>query len=373
MKALLITLIMTGILAQFMGSSTPNESESRKLEGVYPGSEWEERKLAEVGLSQAKLDKFRDFIGGRGCVVRHGYMVYKWGDQSKRADIASAAKPIYSYFIFKALEEGKISSLDDKVSVFEPRLNEINAELGFKDRNITWRYLANQTACYGVVESPGTAFDYNDWQMALLWDTLFLKVYGATYENVDDLVLRPRLSDPINCQDDPTFMAFGTDNRPGRVAISVRDFARFGLLHLQNGKWNDKQIIKKEHVIMSVSDPVPNSIPRTAGKEAEMIAGQRSIGSTLIPDNQGEHFGSYSWLWWINGTDSDRKRMWSDATVDTYGAFGHGGIRGMFVVPTADIVVSYNDAQDINKWVNGSESPLNQAIKLLIESIVDSE
>jgi len=58
--------------------------------------------------------------------------------------------------------------------------------LAFKDRAITWRHLANQTSCYGVTEAPGTAFCYNDWQMSLFWDTLFLEVYGATYENVDE-------------------------------------------------------------------------------------------------------------------------------------------------------------------------------------------
>ena len=31
-----------------------------------------------------RLDPLRDFVGGRGCVVRRGYMVYSWGDVSKR-------------------------------------------------------------------------------------------------------------------------------------------------------------------------------------------------------------------------------------------------------------------------------------------------
>ena len=36
---------------------------------------------------------------------------------------------------------------------------------GFKDRNITWRHMANQVSCYEIGAKPGTAFDYNDWQM----------------------------------------------------------------------------------------------------------------------------------------------------------------------------------------------------------------
>jgi hypothetical protein len=146
---------------------------------VYPGETWATEKPKEAGMNAAGLDALREYVGGRGCVVRYGRMVYSWGDMSKRADVASAAKAVYAHFLFKAVEDGKISSLDEKLSKWEPRLNAINAELGHKDRNIRWRHAANQISCYGMVEKPGSAFDYNDWQMALFWDTLFLKVYGA--------------------------------------------------------------------------------------------------------------------------------------------------------------------------------------------------
>jgi hypothetical protein len=159
-------------------------------------------------------------------------MVYTWGDVSKRADVASAAKPVYAHFLLKALEIGKILSLNQRVVEWEPSLKDINETLGYKDREITWRHMANQTSCYQVVEKPGTAYCYNDWQMALFWDTLFLKVYGATYEDVDKTVFHPLLTNALGCEDNPTFMAFGVEERPGRLAISVRDFARFGLLYL---------------------------------------------------------------------------------------------------------------------------------------------
>ena len=87
------------------------------IQSVYPGSTWETKTPAEVGMDAAKLDAFGDFVSGRGCVVRYGYMVYTWGDVSKRADVASAAKPWYSHFLFKALEEGKIASLDEKLAM----------------------------------------------------------------------------------------------------------------------------------------------------------------------------------------------------------------------------------------------------------------
>ena len=342
--------------------------ERHRAEEVYPGIEWATRASQDVGLDREKLEVFSRFVGGRGCIVRHGYMIHSWGDISRRADVASACKPFYSHFLFRALEEGRIASLDEPVARWEPRLERINERLGFKDARITWRHLANQTSCYQLTESPGTAFAYNDWQMALFWDTLFLKVYRATYASVDAKLFRPRLTDRLGCQDRPTMMAFGTRNRPGRVGISVRDFARFGLLYLRRGNWNGRQLVARKNAAMAVTNPLPNSIPRAGRKGAEMIPGQRTLGSSKKPDNQTDHFGSYSWLWWINGVDRRGVRFWPDAPHDTFGAFGHGGPRAMWVVPSLDLVVSYNDAR-LDGWYSGRKSPTNQAMKRLMEAV----
>jgi len=325
---------------------------------VYPGKRWEVKRPGEAGLDGAKLEDFRNYVRGRGCVVRHGYMVYTWGDFTRRGDVASAAKPVYAHFLFKALELGKIPSLDEEVSLYEPRLRRL------KDAHITWRHLVTQTSCYGVSERPGEAFDYSDWQMALFWDLLFLKVYGATYENVDEKVLHPLLTDPLGCEDDPTFMAFGLKDRPGRLAISPRDFARFGLLYLRRGSWRGKQLIGERYAVMAVTSPLPNSIPRTRALPAEMLPGQRSIGSRRVPDDQTDHMGSYSFLWWTNGVDREGRRHWPDVPPDAYGAFGHGGLRAMIVIPSLDLIVSWNDAR-----VKGREME-NEALRRLIEAVI---
>lgn len=345
---------------------------SAAAERVFPGKTWAIKKPADVGLDATKLAALRDYVGGRGCVVRHGYLVYQWGDISRRADVASAAKPFYSFLLFKALEDGKIPSLSEKVVRWEPRLATINPQLKHKDRLITWQHLANQLSCYGLVERPATAFAYNDWQMALFWDTLFLKVYAATYGTVDAQVFHPLLTDPIGCQDNPTLMAFGTGNRPGRVAVSVRDFARFGLLFLRQGNWRGKQLLSRKLARMAVASPLPNTIPRAGNEAAEMIPGQRSIGSTRVPDNQSDHFGSYSWLWWLNGIDRHGTRMFPAAPHDLYGAFGHGGPRALWVIPSLDIVVSYNDAS-MHDWVSGAANPTNEAMRRLIAALVEAD
>ena len=47
---------------------------------VYPAAGWEKRTPEQVGLSAEKLKALGDLTGGRGCVVRQGYLVYSWGD-----------------------------------------------------------------------------------------------------------------------------------------------------------------------------------------------------------------------------------------------------------------------------------------------------
>ena len=330
---------------------------------VWPGKTWPRREPAEVGLDAAKLKAFRDCAGGRGCVVRHGRLVYTWGDAAKRGDVASAAKVFYSHFLFKAVELGKLPGVDAKAVTYEPRLARINAGLGHKDREITFRHFANQVSCYGLAEKPGEAYAYNDWQMALFWDVLFLKVYGSTYATVDKEVFGRLLTGPLGCEDRPTMLAFGAKNRAGRVAVSPRDFCRFGLLYLRGGRWRGKRLLAEKYTKMAAGEPLPNTIPRAGSKAAEMIPHQRSIGSERIPDNQTDHMGSYSWLWWTNGVDREGKRHWPDAPKDTFGAFGHGGIRAMVILPGLDLIVSWNDSK-----TRGRERE-NKALKLLVAAV----
>ncbi|MCI0682505.1 MAG: hypothetical protein L0Y71_10395 [Gemmataceae bacterium] len=342
---------------------------------VFPGKEWATRTPEPAGLDAAKLDAFRDFVGGRGCVVRGGHLVYSWGDIARRADVASAFKPWLVHFLLMLLDpltpgpsppegrgesRGILKSIDEPVSQWESRLNDLNADLGFKDRKITWRHLACQTSCYGVEEPPGAAYDYSDYNMALFFDTLFLKAYKTSYARMDADVLHARLTDLLQCEDNPTFLAFGPKNRPGRLAISVRDFCRFGMLYLHKGTWNGKQLLDAKLAEMAVSSPLPNSIPRTQGNKADMIAGQRSIGGG---NNQTDHLGSYSFAWWTNGVDRAGKRHWPDVPLDAFAALGHGGVRAMVVIPSRDLIVSWNDAK-----IKGRELE-NRALRMLVDSV----
>jgi CubicO group peptidase (beta-lactamase class C family) len=327
---------------------------------TFPNEHWETRTPEQVHLQTSTLKQLPDYTGGAGCIVRHGYLVFTWGDFTRPRDIASAAKPLYTHFLLLALQNQKIPSLDQPIADVIPELASLNPSLNHKDQHITWRHLCNQTSCYGSLENPGTAFDYNDHNMALLFDALMLHVYKSSWQNIDADILHPLLTTPLQCEDNPSFMAFGTDNRPGRAALSPRDFARFGLLYLHHGQWKNQQLLPPELTRLATQSPIPLTIPRTQGQPAQMLPNQRSIGGG---GNQCDHEGSYSYAWWINGTRRDGSRNWPNAPHDTFACLGHGDMRAVIVIPSLNIVVSWNDTR-----IQGHEM-INHALHIVTQAI----
>jgi CubicO group peptidase (beta-lactamase class C family) len=355
-SALAITVFVGLGLALAMRPEVIGAEPKYPAEAVYPGKTWAARRPEEVSLAAGKLDAMAKYIGGFGCVVRDGYLVFTWGQADKRADVASACKPWFTHFLFAAIEDGKLKSIDDPVVAVEPRLGALNASLGHKDRAIRWRHLASQTSCYGVGERPGEAYDYSDFNMALFFDSLFFGVYGTSASRVTDDFLRPRLTDVLECQDSPKF------SDRGRLAISPRDFARFGLLYLHEGNWRGRQLLTREHVRTILDSPLSNSIRRTQEKPSEMIANQRTLGGG---SNQTDHLGSYSFAWWTNGTDRDGRRHWPAAPPDTFAAVGHFGKRALVVIPGRELIVVWNES-----LIAGREME-NRALELLLGACQD--
>jgi len=327
--------------------------------GVFPGAQWKTRAPDQVGLSREKLEAIGKFVGGRGCVVRHGYMVYSWGDQSKSSDVASAFKPVLSTLMLMAVQEGRLKSPDDLVADIEPRLKSLN---NGKDAGITWRHLASQTSGYGLAEAPGAAYSYNDFALALYYDTLTHKVF----ETNGTEILRRRLAEPLQFEDAFTFDAFRRADRQGRLALSVRDFARFGLLYLRNGKWRDKQLLQPEFIRLAIDSPIPARTPLTSGREADMLPGQRSVGGTRNITPVGP--GYYSFNWWLNRTNQAGQKLFVDAPSDTYVASGHGGKRALWIFPSLDLIVCWNDSpiDDHDKSPGNPDTKGNQAVRLMV-------
>jgi CubicO group peptidase (beta-lactamase class C family) len=334
-----------------------------------PGISWEQTTPSEAGITPAAVSNFINKVEGQGCIVRYGKMVAKWGYYDHAFDIASAVKPIYAHLTYMSIVENMIPDLDSHVSDFEPRLKDLNANLDHKDADITWRHLVTQTSGYGIQDKPGSAFNYNDFPAALLIDTLTMKVWKTTFEEADQTMLHPLLSSYVHFQDAPTLN--GRNAHPGRIRISPRDFARFGLLYMREGRWGPTQVLDSDMAIMATTSPLPSSLQPTKGEPAQMLEGQRSIGNPH-GHNWEDHSNSYSYFWWINGVRDDGTRFLPDAPADTFLAAGHGGQNMLIMIPSLDLVVSVLEGLGGERpgLVSGEGRVLiNDHLKILLEGI----
>lgn len=332
---------------------------------VFPGSAWDVMTPAEAGLDEKVLYRLSAHVGGRGCVVRHGSMVYAWGDQQQSSDVASAFKPLLSTLLFFAIQDGYVTSADDLMANHEPRLRKLDPD---KDGRITWTHLGSQSSGYGLAEAPGEAYSYNDYALALYYDTLMGKVFEA---NADE-VLKRYLGVPLGFEDAYTFEAFGPTDRPGRLAVSVRDFARFGQFILHRGRWKDTQLLASDHVEAMLSTVTPPQMPVASGAEAPMLDDQRTVGGgkTITPVGPGFH----SFNWWLNGYDRDGNQLYADAPDDLILAAGHGGRRALWIFPSLDMVVAWNGSHisDHDDSPYNPDTLSNQAVRLMMEAVAAS-
>ncbi len=101
----------------------------------FPGAYWEERNPASLGLDGTVLDRLGVALGGRGCVVKDGYVVKTWGSQSEIGDFGW--------------------------------------ELSSKDQGVTFRHLADMTSGFRRPEPPGAAYSYSDFAIQLYPKTMF--------------------------------------------------------------------------------------------------------------------------------------------------------------------------------------------------------
>ncbi|HLY09432.1 MAG TPA: hypothetical protein VKW04_09040 [Planctomycetota bacterium] len=327
------------------------------LSQAVPGAVWDEKSPAAAGLSREKLEALRDLAGGRGCVVRGGVLVYSWGDVSTSGDVARAADPVLSWLLMAAVQEGRLPGLDARMSDLESRLTGKNSA-------ITWRQLAGQVSGYGLEERPGEAWAANDDAVDLFGGTLMGKVFGHAGTDVLDRTLRR----PLQFQDPCRWVASGEEARPGRLEISVRDFARFGLLVLRGGSWGTMRVLAPGLSYLFISAPVPADLPRASGRIGPLLPGQRRLPDGRSPAGVGP--GCRSFLWWVNGIDAERRQLFVDGPGDLVAALGQGGRRALWILPSLDLVACWNDAaiDDLDRSPGRADARINQAVRLLVQS-----
>ena len=155
--------------------------------------------------------------------------------------------------------------------------------------------------------SPGTEFEYVDGASVLLGHV----VHRAVGERID-AYLKRRLFDPIGIKEwQWKTSASGEVDTEGGLYLTAQGLARIGLLFLNDGRWNDTQIVPPEWVAQSTAPHVP------------------------MPDG-----GAYGYQWW--------SLYHEDETSLAYGAFGFGG-QALIVdreTQTVAVFLGWDNSQD---------------------------
>ena len=277
----------------------------------FPGRSWESKSPAAAGMSAGKLDRLVDNLGGCGCIVKEGYIVRSWGNQSEKSDWLSSAKPVFTTLLFFAIEEGRVTGVHQTIADFGWPLQP-------KDRTMEFFHLANMISGYKRPERPGEAWAYNDYAIQLYQKTLFERVIKARPENA---LADPKRLGPLQFEDGISFR----EDKP-RIIASVRDFARIGWFWLNKGEWNDRQLLPKKYFDLYMKSHVPKNLPLTAEGDGEdcLAIGSYGGGSAHFTDYGS---GVYGFFWWFNGTGRlhPKTLTWPDAPVDTIMSIGAGG------------------------------------------------
>jgi len=182
----------------------------------------------------------------------------------------SMAKSITSALLGKAIKDGYIKNLDQSVSDFYPKFDPSMTvgELSSMSSGLNWDEsykspfsvtarsyyddnLAETILNLEVVETPGTSYKYLSGNTELL---------GMVIEKASGKKLAKYLSEsfwsPMGFEKEALWQVDDKEHRLVKsyccIASNARDFARFGKLYSNYGKWKGKQLIDSSFVAKSI-------------------------------------------------------------------------------------------------------------------------
>ncbi|MEP0263175.1 serine hydrolase [Dokdonia sp.] len=313
----------------------------------YSGS----RDLRIAILEGFKREPFHEILGPTkkrggpaGMILKNGKLVAQWGD-TKRVDMTfSVTKSFLSTVAGLAIDKKLIATVDDTVGryVWDGTFN------GQHNSQITWRHLLQQNSAwqgilwggkdwadrppregglddwqYASPKTPGTVMEYNDVRVNVLSYSL-LQVWRKPLPQV----LKEELMDKIGASTTWRWHGYkdawaevdgikmksvtGGGHSGAGIFISAEDMARFGLLFLNDGVWNNERLLSSQWIQDAIEPSTPNV--------------------------------NYGFMWWLN---KQGPRHWKGVGEDVYYAAGFGG-NFIIIDRTHDLVV-------VTRWLEPSK------------------
>lgn len=253
--------------------------DNRIIEKSEQGQPWYIAKKYNQIKATKKLEKLHQEMGTVAFLIIKNDSIwhesyYDNYTKNSKSNSFSMAKSIVSACLGKAIMEGKIKSLDQKVSTFFPEFKEGNSadmtvgDLSSMASGLSWDEsyydpFSITTRAYfdenldelilGLkgIDEPGKSYKYLSGNTQLL----AMCIEKATGKSLANYVSESFWK-PMGTENEAFWQ---TDKENGMVkaycciASDARDFARFGKLYLQHGKWNGKPILDSSFVAKSVT------------------------------------------------------------------------------------------------------------------------
>jgi CubicO group peptidase (beta-lactamase class C family) len=313
-------------------------------------SEWETKSIASLGWNQAAIQPLREFLVQKntkafmilvdGRIVMEEY--YDGHNAITPWEWNSAGKTLIATTTGIAQQEGLLK-ITDKASDY---LGTDWTSMGLAKENlITVRNLLTMTS--GIDDTKQLTTRAN---LTYVADAGSRWAYGNVFQKLTSVVTKAS---------NKTFEAYFNEKLKNKIGMdgywnfgpiftiyhsTARSMSRFGILALNNGKWNDEQVINESFIKESTSS-------------------SQTINA------------SYGYLWWLNGKSSYMVptsqvvfpgSLIPNAPADMFAAMGANDQR-LYVIPSKKMVVirmgKASDPDNPNFALSGFDNELWAKIK----------
>tara|TARA_B110000014_G_scaffold31193_1_gene19603 strand:+ start:151 stop:1611 length:1461 start_codon:yes stop_codon:yes gene_type:complete len=227
---------------------------------------WIEKSPESIGLDTIEVNQLMDFVKipefntQAAILIQGNYIIaeyYSEGyDKSSLVTSWSVAKSFTSTLIGIAIDEGYISSINDPITDYLPEwkgkdqdnilLKHLLAmQSGMDDHPLAGVVFSTNMVKYSldrdVLRPPETAFSYSNEDSMLLGEIL----ENATGFSVQDYADK-KLFNILEIEDKWWTDQAGNTVTYAGLDMNPRDFAKFGLMVAQDGKWENKEVVSSE-------------------------------------------------------------------------------------------------------------------------------
>ena len=258
----------------------------------FPNPNWREDDPAGLGCNvddlESALKAIETFGSIAAMVIYKGAVVASTGRPSEKVLVRSVRKSFLSALIGIAVHERQI---DLDMTMAGLGIDDVDPALTDQERQATVRDLLKaRSGVYhaALAESaemvaskpargsarPGTSWNYNNWDFNVLGTIYERATKQSIYEGFLERIAKPTGMENYRPEDGSYLTGTQSSHPAYHFRMTIGDMARFGHLYLNEGRWNDAQVVPAEWVLEST----------------------RSYSRT--PKG-----GGYGYMWWTNGAD----------------------------------------------------------------------